>query len=214
MGTLFGYTLRRCTFSQHWVPPWVLAVLTISISYAPHGAFEGSIAIGTVVLMLASAWLTTACLGSEAASQTDVLAVASGPARVQLAKLAASLCAAFALAPVSFVYAWLRSGHPPDRAVTFWAFASHLVACLVGVGIGGIASRPFVHRAATSFLVAAVLCVADIALPHAPPGRALVQVWSASPLDQRGRLALVCAESLLLGAALIAISTVATVRRR
>ena len=213
MLSVLRYTVTRCALTQVWVPPWVAFVLLVAVSYPPGAAALGSMSIGVVILLVTSTWIGLATVNSESASQRASLAAASGGAvRYRLATLLGAVVASSLLIPLSVGWALVDDpGRITAAALTAGALA-HLVAATTGTAVAAVVSRPLVARTGHAFVLAAVLLVVLVAVPHLPPVRSTVEMLDAPQPDLSS--AWWTTTATLAAAALVAWASAALGRRR
>ena len=92
--------------------------------------------------------------------------------------------------------------------------AGHLLVALLGVAVGSLGGRAVIRRSGWAFLLAAAVCLADVAIPHAPPTRQLLVLFDEdTPHGLAQSLAANGAETLLVAAVLIALALFMARRR-
>ena len=178
--SLLRYTTSRCALSQVWVPPWVAFVLLIAVSYPSGAAALGSISLGIVILLVTSTWIGLATVNSESASQRASLAAAhGGVVRYRLITLLSAALASGLLIPLSVSWAVINDPARPSPAELTAAVLGHLVVVATGIAVAAVVSRPLVDRTGHAFVLAALILVVLVAVPHLPPVRLMVETLGA-----------------------------------
>jgi hypothetical protein len=83
--------------------------------------------------------------------------------------------------------------------------AAHLIAAAAGTAVGACCMRPVLDRRAWAVLIGVFVSLAEVIVPGFPPDRQLLALLSAArPAHVAAALALIGAESVLLGSGLVA----------
>ncbi len=173
MSAVFAYTWWRLARTKQWIVPGLLYLLLVVVLNPPGGSFQGSGAIGVILILGASAWLTLTAFTSEGMSQAMVTRVSVGGAvRLRLGVALAALSASSVLALVSTTLAFVRRGDvltlPETALACAFVLTAHLSAALLGGAIGVVFGSPVVSSTALVVWLALLCCVAVIGAPVSP----------------------------------------------
>lgn len=173
MRAVFAYTWWRSARTRQWIVPALLYLLVLVVLNPPGGTLRSRGAIGVILLLGASSWITATVFNSEGASQAAVTqASVGGAVRSRLGGASAALAAALVLALASSSLALLLrgdSGTVPEIGLNFLiVLAAHAAAALLGGGIGAAFAQPVFTTPAVAFWLALLACVACLAVPISP----------------------------------------------
>lgn len=160
--------------SQRWVAPVATFAAAVLVLYAQGGDVGTTIAMGTVVLFVVSAWLAATLAHAEAPDRVAVVAATVGGVhRARLATLGAAVVWAQGLVLLSLVAMVLlaRSVSAPWLVA---AVVAHETVVAAGVALGTVCAPPVLTRGGWSLAVVLGVAVAEVAVPRAAPVRLLV----------------------------------------
>jgi len=174
------YVFADLLRSQRWVAPLLFGAVAIVLFNShpdPLLAIYGNTA---VALLPIGIWMTYVAVTAEDAVQAGMTAViVGGPGRLRVAKLAAALLLGLGYAVVATATPLIVQDHT-DAATPGTVVAGLVAAATIAVfavAVGAVVSPPLVRRRGWSVMIAAAVLVLDTAVPHAPPARALLEVF-------------------------------------
>lgn len=208
MTAVMRFVAASCIASQRWVAPVVVFAIGIAATFAADGSPLGNAAEGAALLFPIAAWITVATLNDEDPSQRAITTAASGSrARARSAKLAVAGTVCLALTGLSILIAAVRS----TNALTFGslsaALLAHLIAATAGIALGTICAAPIVSRNGSALLTIAIVTIADLVLPKAPPEHLLLSALAGDAAPRWSLVALAAGETAVLSAGLLALSS-------
>jgi hypothetical protein len=168
------YALATSAGSQRWLAPSATFVAAVLVLYAQGGDAGTTIAMGTVVLFAAGAWLAASLAYAETTDRVAVTAaMLGGVHRARLSVVAAAVVWGQALVVVSLVVMVLLA-----RGVTLpWLLAAvvaHETVLIAGVAVGSACAPPLLGRAGWSMALVLAVGIAELGVPWAAPVRLLV----------------------------------------
>jgi hypothetical protein len=197
---LLRYLAADVSGGQRWLAPALVFAAVVVPFNVGGGPARSIYAFSTTLLLAIAVWLTIAVLSTEDPAQAAVTVAAAGSLPVRLGKLLVAYAGAVLLG--GFGVLWpLLIGHPATGADIGAGVAGHLLAGLAGVGVGALLGRPVIRQRAWSVLLAVLVVVVEIAVPHSPPTRQLLAQYD-SPHHYAG-LAGTAAVTVLLTAAVV-----------
>ena len=207
MTALYRYLWSDFLRSHRWVAPLVVYLAVETVTSATAGSVLPTYgAVGVAVLFVA-VWIAVIVSNSEDPLQSSVTAVtAHGMAKTRLSKLFVAFQAAAILglggliAPAIITSAPIHASELVAGALAVGATAA------AGVGIGAMCARPIVNRTSWALLYGLCAALATILIPHCPPTRQVLVLFSGSQAHLWADLGLVLAETLFLSALLVAVS--------
>jgi hypothetical protein len=214
---LIRYIAADALRAERWAPPVFCFIVATAAFNAGGGPAVSCYGFAASVLFAVAVWLTVAVGNSEDPVQTAITVVTVGSAlRVRLAKLGTSYLVCLLLAGIAL--AWpLVGSHAATLAAVVAGGVAQLLSALAGVAFGALLTRPVTNRLGLVVVVGVAACLAELAIPGAPPVRRLLTMFGANdlpgPADVAGPLLLITIETLALSALLIAAAQ-AIARRR
>lgn len=151
MVSLLWLLIRLVIMSRRSIPTLVGYVAVLGVLYAQPGPLPEAYVPTSAALVLITAWLVIAGISGATADRSTahlLTAAARGPLRLHLLLTAAGLMSALPLVAISLVGGRLLARPPADARVLAAGLIAHLVATLVGAGLGAIAARPVVGEPA------------------------------------------------------------------
>lgn len=198
-----GATVGR---SLRWVAPFLVFVLCEVVLDSDVGDVLPTYALSAAALFFVATWLSVVVGNSESAVQEDVtVTAAGGRGRVRVAKLLVAYAGCLVLGGLGLVVpAVVTSGRVSVTDVVAGGIAQALTA-LFGVALGSLCTRPVVDRTSWAVLVGAVVGLADVAVPQAPPIRQLLALLGETSPRHLGVLLLAIAlETAVLSVLMVA----------
>jgi hypothetical protein len=211
------YVFADLLRSQRWVAPLLFgaaAIVLFNSHSDPLLVIYGNTA---VALLPIGIWMTYVAVTAEDAVQAGMTAViVGGPGRLRMAKLVAAFLLGIGYAVVATITPLVVQDH--TDAATPGKIVAGLVAAttitLFAVAVGAVVSPPVVRRRGWSVMIAAAVIVLDAAVPHAPPARAMLEVFDPDhPHHVAAGLAVTAIATLALSIVAIAVSTRVASRR-
>ena len=206
--------------SQRWIPPVVVFAAFLAIANSDAGPILTTYADTLAVLFPIAIWLSWAILGAEDPVQVEISMVTVGSdIRYRLGKVLTCFLggAALSLVAVAIPVAVAAPSSTDARPIAGDATAglvAHLIVVLFAVAVGALISRPVIRRSGWAFYGAAIVIMADIGLPDAPPVRQLLSLLDgAHPHHLASSLVAIGTETAALSAAGVALA-LAVARRR
>lgn len=180
MTALLLYVGADVLRSQRWVAPLLAFLAGVAAFNVAGGPLLTTYADTATVLLPVSVWLTVVVANSEDPVQAAVSAVTVGSdSRLRLGKLLTAWTGCVAVTAVAVL--WPLLAHSDSGAATAGDVAAgigaHLLVALFGVAVGSLGMRSVLDRAGYTVLVATVLCLADVLIPHAPPTRRVLELF-------------------------------------
>ncbi|MDH6117973.1 ABC transporter [Kitasatospora sp. GAS204B] len=221
MSALIRYQVELLLRSQRWLPPFLGYLLVLGLGVSGDQPMMDCLGYAAALLVPITAWYVRCTLTADPPQARACRVAAAGPARVQLASLAAALIAGLVLAVVAVAAIWLVCGRTtiiPGREVS-WARAAlagllAAVCCvLVGLAVGALSHRPVLLRGSYGILAALGLSVLVLVVPFSPANVAVRALVSGS-LRAEVRYPLAAPAVAALLALLTAAGTAALSRRR
>jgi hypothetical protein len=163
--------------AQRWAGPVLLFAVGLAVTFVSGGNSLAILAQGAAWLFPISAWLVVATLNTEDAGQaavTDV--VLGGPTKARALKLAVAGTAALGMAIVSLVLAVGFVGGRVSVDQLALGASAHVLCVIGGSTAGLLCARPLVGRPGWAASALMLICVVELAVPHVPPVRAVVDV--------------------------------------
>jgi hypothetical protein len=141
--------------SHRWVFPLIVYVALIAVGGAGPGnqSLSDGLDWGAAILVPVVALLTRSMLTAEPGAARACVAVATGPARAQLATLITAFAAGIVLALAGAGYELVTSSHKTGLVSPLAAgLATALVCVLVGSAVGALFNPPLIRHPAVALL--------------------------------------------------------------
>lgn len=213
MMSLLGLLLRLMVVTRRTLAGWVVYIAGLAVLYVAPGPLDDLYVATSVALVAVTTWVVVGGFVLDRSTTTLLAAAAGGSRRFHILQTLAGATAAVPLAVTAVVVGRVVAGPVEGRSVVWPGVSSHLVAVAVGAGIGSLASRPVVHDAAFSLVVAVGGFVLVIYVPVLSPlAFAVDNLASAADSVARGAALLVLAGAW--AAALTWFGGVVAARRR
>jgi hypothetical protein len=166
---LVGLLTRMKVAQRRGFAAWVVYAALIAVLYAVPGPLVQAYAATSAGLLVVTSWLVVGTVATDRSTTTLLAAAAGGPARLHVAQVVGGALAGMPLAVIAIVWGLIVAW--PDRPAQVIAvgIAAHLLAILVGAGIGAVAARPVLADGALSLTAATVLVVLVLAVPWTSP---------------------------------------------
>jgi hypothetical protein len=202
--TLCRYLWSDLIRSHRWVAPLVIYVAVEAISSATAGAVLPTYSAVSVAVLFLAIWIAVIVSKSEDPLQSYVTAVtAHGVAKTRLSKLFVAFQVATLLGLLGLAAPAIITSAPVDTSAVVAGALAVVATSGAGVAIGGICSRPIVKRTSWALLLGLSAGMATILIPHAPPTRQVLVLFSASHPNLGPTLGLILAETVLLSTLLV-----------
>ena len=177
------YVCARCFVSQRWIPPLTLFALVSAVLYSSSGDALGTGAIGALLLLPVSAWMSAAALNMDGPSQVAVVTASlGGYLRGRAAIVLTTAVVSVSIGLPGIAIALLSDPHHGGVTGPVGTSGLLLVATSMttaaGVVLGQLCARPIIRRPGFSWLVAIFASVMAIAVPGSPFG-SLLKLLSA-----------------------------------
>ncbi|PPK98423.1 hypothetical protein CLV92_101118 [Kineococcus xinjiangensis] len=174
--------LRLLALRQSAVPAVLLYLVLLAVFYASDaGPPVPAGALTAALLVPVSAWLQRLAATAESGPFADVgLVRVGGRRRQQLARLAAGLLVAAALAVVAVAWAAAANPHPYPVPTVLLLLALHLLLALAGAGLGVLVSPPLRVRAGAAVLAVTGWTLASLVLGWLPPAGPVLEAFAAT----------------------------------
>jgi hypothetical protein len=211
---LLRYIWTDAIRSRRWLAPSLLFLAIEAILSAPAGGVLPTYGGVAVLVLFLAIWFTVITSNNEDPMQFAVTTVTAGSiAKVRVAKLLIPLVAAAILGILGLIPpALITSSHVSTRDVVE-GVGGVLATSVAGVAIGAMCIRPIIKQSSWSFLCGAAGGLATILIPHCPPTRQIMVLFSSSTADIGRGVVLAAVEAVVLGAILIAASLAIAWRR-
>ena len=217
MVALVRYLAADALRSQRWVAPLLVFLAGVAIFNMGAGPVLTTYADTATLLLPVGVWLTVVVANSEDPQQAGITAVTvGGLGRARVGKLLTALCGCGLLAMVALAWPFVAhsfSGQATVGDVAAGA-AAHLCVAVFAVAVGSYGARAVLARAGLRVLWAALWCLGDVAVPHAPPTRRILEIFDHTRGTALvGPLTVVAAATAVLSAGLVAASSAVAARR-
>jgi len=189
--------------SHRWILPLIGYALLLAVGGAGSGAqsLVNGLDWSAAILVPAVAVLTRSLVTAEPGAARACVAVASGPAKAQLATLVMAFTAGAVLGLAGAGYEALTSGHQAGLLVPLLTgLGTALICALVGSAVGALFNPPVIrHPAAALLCTIAAVVLAWVA--RISPANAALRGGSASQYSAAWPAGLPLAAALVLVAA-------------
>jgi hypothetical protein len=149
--SLLWFVTRLVVFSRRSIAALFAYVAIVAVLYAEPGPLAEAYVPTSAALVVITAWLVVAGVSSVTADRSTahlLAAAARGPQRLHVLLTAAGVVAALPLIAVSLLGGQISAAPPKSWTIIIVGLAAHLVAALVGAGIGAVAAGPVVGEPA------------------------------------------------------------------
>ena len=224
MVSLLGLLIRLVVVGRRTIAALVAYVVVLAVLYAAPGPLAEAYVPTSAALVVITAWLVVAGVAGVTADRSTAHLLASaarGPIRLHLLLTAAGVVSTAPLIAASVIGGRLLAEPPGGWTIVLGGLAAHLVAALVGAGLGAIAARPVVGEPALApAIVIAGFVLVMVVTASSPVGPALHLLRDtgspAAPalVEIAGTGAMWCAVALAWAVALALVGAVIAARRR
>lgn len=169
MLSLLGLLVRLLIASRRILAGWVVYLAGLGVLYAVPGPLDELYVATSAALVAVTIWLVISGFVSDRPTTAMLCAAAGGPLRFHLLQTAAGLTAAAPLGVIAVAAGRVVAGPAIDRPGVALGASTHLVALLVGAGIGAVAARPVMGDFAFSLTAAVGGFVLVVVAPGVSP---------------------------------------------
>jgi len=214
MGALLGYVWWDTLRSHRWVAPLLVFLGIEAVISATTGSVLPTYGAVAVTVLFLGIWFAVVVSNNEDPLQCRVTSVtAGGMAKVRLAKLLVAFQATAALGIAGLVAPAILSPSGATATDLGEGAAGVLTTALAGVAIGAMCSRPIIKQRSWALLCGGLGGLVTVLVPHCPPTRQLLALFSGSTGNVSGGLLRAAGETVLLGVLLVATSLKVAWRR-